>query len=655
VKARIFKGSIYHNRLVPQGHAFRYPAFFTAIDIDSLTETDRSTRLFGYNRASLLSIRDRDYLDASGDSIAIKIRKYMTNPDVTRIVLMTVPRFLGYVFNPVSFYLGYNQDLILIAAVAEVNNTFKERHVYVLDQPQADAGEHIRFRTAKAFHVSPFNDRKGDYLFRVNDDGERLEVHIDIEKEGQVVFRSGIAGNSALPLTNTSIMSTLLRFPFQNLLTVPRIHFQAIDLYFRKKMRYFPKPAPNDVMTIKTAPPTLVEKIGIRVFNGLLERIQTGSLTIVLPDGSKNVYGTPAASPSATLHVKDYTFYRRILLDGDIGLGEAYMYGQWDTPDLTGLISFLIANREAFQNGEFSSSRFKWMSSRLSHLMRSNTKRRSKRNIGAHYDLSNDFFQLFLDPTMLYSAAVFTSPDEALENAQRNKMKALIDKARIESHHHVLEIGCGWGGLAIEMAKTIGCRVTGITISEEQFQFARERVRREGLQDRINIEFCDYRDVKGTYDRVVSVEMLEAVGHEHFGTYFATIDNVLKPDGVAVLQVITMPHVRYNAYRKSVDWIQKHIFPGGHLPSVEALSEAMSHNSRLFIQKAENIGIHYAATLRHWNDRLASQKDKLTAMGYDEVFYRTWQYYFCYCEAAFATRTLDNHHLVLTRSGKSVP
>ena len=650
MSGRILKGAVYHNRLSPKSHRFQYPAFFVAVDVDGLNALPATSSWFGYNTSRLFAIRDADYLNTPELPLPQAIRRYLPQPDITRILLVTTPRVLGYVFNPVSFYLGYNADNHIVGAVAEVNNTFKERHVYVLDQPEADADGYFHFRTRKAFHVSPFNDRKGDYHFRLCDQEGRLEVHIDIERDGQCVFQSGLVGRESAPITNRSILKTLLNFPFQTLLTVPRIHFQAVHLYFRKKMQYFPKPAPDHNMTIKIAPPSWLEIIGMRLFIGLLNRVRHGSLAVIMPDGSKRIYGQPNTEPAARLVIKDYTFFRRILLDGDIGLGEAYMYGQWDTPDLTGLIAFLIANRDAFQDGEFSTSKMKWLFNRAAHLLRSNTKRRSRKNIGAHYDLSNEFFRLFLDPTMLYSAAVFSSPDENLEAAQRNKMKALIDKARIEPHHHVLEIGCGWGGLAIEMAKTTGCRVTGITISEAQYTFAKERVRNENLEDRVSIEFCDYRDVKGSFDRVVSVEMIEAVGHEHFGTYFATIDKVLNQDGLAVLQVITIPHQRYNAYRKSVDWIQKHIFPGGHLPSVEALTDAMARHSRLLIDKVETIGTHYATTLKHWSDGLTARRDELTRMGYDETFYRTWQYYFSYCEAAFATRTLDNLHLVITRA-----
>ncbi|HMO50287.1 MAG TPA: DUF1365 family protein [Kiritimatiellia bacterium] len=645
---RLYQGSVYHHRRAPVKHAFQYPVFFCRFDLDALRTAPPSLRLFRYNRRGIATLHDRDYLDGSERPLRDRARDHFP-AGIDRVELITAPRLFGYAFNPVSFYLGLRHDGHLVAALAEVNNTFHERHLYVLRDPERDAEGWIRFHQSKAFHVSPFNDRRGDYLFRVRLDADNLEVHVDIERDGAVVFQSGLIGRSVETLADRSLAKALIRFPAQNLLTLPRIHVQAARLYFGKKMRYFPKPGPDSMMTIKTAPPTAIEKLGEKVFLGLLNRIATGSLMLRLPDGSTTSYG-PGGNPHAEITVTDYTFFRRILLDGDIGLGEAFMYGQWTSPDPTGLLAFLIANRDALENGELASARLKWVIHRLRHLFRPNTKQGSRKNISAHYDLSNDFFRLFLDPTMMYSAAYHETPGDTLEQAQRNKMRKLIEKAGITADHHVLEIGSGWGGFAIEMARATGCRVTSITISREQLALARERVAAAGLADRVTIEFCDYRDIAGVYDRVVSVEMLEAVGHEHFDTFFRTIDRVMAAGGKAVLQTITIAHERYDAYRKSVDWIQKHIFPGGHLPSVEALRASMSRCSKLMIREMEDIGTHYATTLRAWRENLTARREDLFAMGYDDTFYRTWQYYFHYCEAAFATQTLGNMHLVLERN-----
>ncbi|MBN2704042.1 MAG: class I SAM-dependent methyltransferase, partial [Pontiellaceae bacterium] len=268
----------------------------------------------------------------------------------------------------------------------------------------------------------------------------------------------------------------------------------------------------------------------------------------------------------------------------------------------------------------------------------------------AHYDLGNDFYQLFLDnETMMYSAALFQSPEESLPLAQKRKIHRLAELADIREDHHVLEIGCGWGGFAIETAKQTGCRVTGITISEEQYKFAKKRVAQEGLENRVSIELCDYRDLQGRFDRIVSIEMLEAVGHAFYGTFFSTCDRLLNPGGRVALQVITIPDQRYDGYRANPDWIQKHIFPGGMLPSLTELSKAMTQHSAFTVEHLDNIGVYYAETLRRWRSAFEAKREELLQLGYDETFQRKWIYYLCYCEAGFQTRFTNNLHLVLTR------
>jgi cyclopropane-fatty-acyl-phospholipid synthase len=291
----------------------------------------------------------------------------------------------------------------------------------------------------------------------------------------------------------------------------------------------------------------------------------------------------------------------------------------------------------------------------LSHAINRNTKTGSRRNIQAHYDLGNDFYQLFLDAeTLLYSSALFESPNQSLGDAQRAKIQNLIRLAGIEAHHHILEVGCGWGGFAIEAARTIGCKVTGLTISQAQYDLATQRIKEAALTEQIDIQLCDYRDAKGTYDRIVSIEMLEAVGHAYYGNYFSTLDRLLKPGGRIALQVITIPDQRYDAYRQNPDWIQKHIFPGGILPSLTELSKAMTKHSMLHIDHIENIGIHYAETLRRWRATCEAHPETLKKMGYDALFQRKWIYYLAYCEAGFQTEFINDLHIILKRPAESI-
>lgn len=347
----------------------------------------------------------------------------------------------------------------------------------------------------------------------------------------------------------------------------------------------------------------------------------------------------------------DWKLPWRVVRDGDVGLGESYVDGQWDCDDLTGLISLFHENPELTYSSTGRPSIVKRLALRLFHLSRSNRLGKSRENIASHYDLGDELYELFLDPTMSYSCAIYERSDESLEQAQRNKIRSILDKARLRPDDHVLEIGTGWGALAVEAASRFGCRVTGLTLSENQLARARKRVAEHGLSDRVSIELLDYRRVQGQFDKIIAVEMIEAVGHEYLGTFFETCDKLLADDGLVVLQAITVPDQIYDGYRRGCDFLQKHIFPGGLAPSLSAMSEAMTRQSRFVVESVSNIADHYAPTLRAWADNCARHSHELARRGYDERFQRLWRYYLCYCEAGFATRTFGDLQMVLTRPG----
>lgn len=651
----IYHGYVSHARLQPVGHTFRYPVYFFGLDLAELPRLPEVSRWFGHNRRRPLAVHDRDYLDSSDRPIADKLQEFLQRAGISdataRVFLVTAARYWNYVFNPVSFYYCFNPAGQLRCTVAEVNNTFRERHLYILPaRSPVGPGEPAQFEAPKAFHVSPFNDLQGTYAFSFSPPAPQLAIDVNIVRDGNVVFRSRLEG-APVPFTPSNLRRTLMRYPLTTALTMPRILAQAGRLYFQKRLPVFTKPVPQSDMTIRTAPPTALQRLCTQPILGLLDRIQRGTLDLTLPDGTRRPLGGRQPGTAASVRIRDYEFFRRVARDGDIGLGESYMAGEWTTPDLTAVITNLIENREFLDDGNPRTAVLGRLVNRVLHLTRPNTPGGSRKNIAAHYDLSNEFFAQFLDPSMLYSSAVYASPTESLEAAQQRKLDMLINKLRIRPEHHVLEIGSGWGAMAIAMARQTGCRVTSVTVSRQQFELATQRVREAGLADRVEIKFCDYRHIEGQFDRIVSIEMLEAVGHRFFGEYFATADRLLKPDGLFALQVITIPDQRYEAYRKGADWIQKHIFPGGHLPSLAALTAAMTRSSTFFVEHLENIGIHYAKTLRDWRERFDAREAAIRALGYDDVFLRTWHYYFCYCEAAFATRTLNNLHLVLSRPG----
>jgi cyclopropane-fatty-acyl-phospholipid synthase len=375
-------------------------------------------------------------------------------------------------------------------------------------------------------------------------------------------------------------------------------------------------------------------------------------LEVQLPSGISRHYGDQ--SEALVLKINHYSFYSRLVTAGNIGMGEAWTDADWDCDDLPGILKLFIDNMEALKPTGLTTGLARRLQHLMQHVLNRNTLAGSRRNIHAHYDLGNDFYRLFLDhETMMYSSALFQSGEESLAQAQTAKIHRLIELTDIRPDHHLLEIGCGWGGFAIETVRQTGCRVTGITISDEQFKFARERVAEEGLEDRIKIVKCDYRKMTGSFDRIVSIEMLEAVGHAYYGTFFKTCDRLLKPGGRVVLQVITIPDQRYAAYRRNPDWIQKHIFPGGMLPSLTALSQAMSRHSPFILNHLDNIGIHYAETLRRWRSAFVSRKTHLLKQGYDGHFQRKWIYYLCYCEAGFQTGFINDLHLTLVRPAET--
>jgi cyclopropane-fatty-acyl-phospholipid synthase len=395
-------------------------------------------------------------------------------------------------------------------------------------------------------------------------------------------------------------------------------------------------------------PATPRERRALATVAGMLEQLQVGALEVVLPDGRVRVFGDPASELRAEIRVHDWRFLTDLLHGASVGVGESYMAGHWTSNDLVSLIRIVIANRRALRRIT-PAAVLNIAGDKLIHAMRANRLGQSKRNIEAHYDLSNALYALFLDDTMTYSAAYFPDPTVTLEEAQEAKYARLAEKVHVTADSHVLEIGCGWGGFASHVARTYGCRVTGITLSQEQAEYARERMVREGLDHLVDIRIVDYREVRGQFDRIVSIEMLEAVGHRYFGTYFETVDRLLAPDGLAAIQVITIPEQRYENYRRRPDFIQRYIFPGGHLPSLEAIAGSMGANSDLYVESSENIGVHYAETLRRWRERFLANVDEVEALGFDQRFVRMWEFYLAYCEGAFLARYINDLQIVLTR------
>jgi cyclopropane-fatty-acyl-phospholipid synthase len=384
--------------------------------------------------------------------------------------------------------------------------------------------------------------------------------------------------------------------------------------------------------------------IAARIVLDVLRRIERGRLLLTLPDGRSIECGP--GDRAAVLHVRDWRVFGAIAAKGDIGFGEAYMDGAWSTPDLVDLLSLFAANRDAIdravRGGVVTGSM-----QRLKHLLNANTRRGSRRNIAAHYDLGNDFYALWLDPSMTYSSALFEGDQtRSLEAAQAAKIRRALDRIAPRPGDHILEIGCGWGALAEIAARDYGCRVTGITLSRAQLLHSQLRIARQGLDDRVNFELRDYRDVSGRYDHIVSIEMIEAVGERYWPAYFATIARALVPGGRACVQAITIDDRRFDRYRSGTDFIQQYIFPGGMLPSPSRF-RADAAGQGLAVTGDHAFGRDYAETLRRWRETFLHRAADVRALGYDERFIRMWDFYLAYCEAGFDTLCTDVHQFEL--------
>ena len=365
--------------------------------------------------------------------------------------------------------------------------------------------------------------------------------------------------------------------------------------------------------------------------------------------GDTVLFGAEGTGLEAGIEVLDPAFYAELAFGGSVGAAESYMLGHWRADDLTQAMRLLLRNRHAMDAMEGGLARLSAPLRVAAHWLHRNTRAGSRRNISAHYDLGNDFFRLMLDETMMYSSAIFERPDMALQDASEAKLEAICRKLGLGPEDHVLEIGTGWGGFALHAARTRGCRVTTTTISPSQHALARERIREAGLEDRITLLQQDYRDLAGTYDKLVSIEMIEAVGHQYYAEFFRCCEARLRPGGRMLVQAITIAEQEYLRARDEVDFIKKYIFPGCCIPSLGALNEGMRDGSRMRLVHVEDIGPHYATTLARWRENFFRNLDAVRAMGYPDSFLRMWEFYLCYCEAGFAERALGDLHLVLER------
>ena len=394
----------------------------------------------------------------------------------------------------------------------------------------------------------------------------------------------------------------------------------------------------------------LLNLLNIRnYFIHFLDKISEGMLEVNFPDNRQYTFGDKLSKNIATMQIHDESLLKNLLIKGEIALGEGYINNLWESDNITQLLKLFITNFQSTGRLNPTLLGIFTLYDRIMHLSKHNTLNQAKINISEHYDLGNDFFSNFLDKTMGYSCGIFLSEKDTLEKAQNNKYQKLIKKTDIKSAERILEIGCGWGAFSIKLAQETNAKITAITISKQQYEYTKELINYHNLKNRIDLILEDYREINGKFDRIVAIEMLEAVGHEGLSVFFNKCNQLLNHNGSIVLQVITMPENRYDNYRKNVDFIQKYVFPGGHLPSLGAINEAASRLNTFSLYSLENIGSHYAKTLNLWNQNLQSNKKTLINLNYPEKLIKIWEYYFAYCEAAFESNFLDDLQLIYSR------
>ncbi len=643
VRSALYEGTLVHVRHEPREHAFRYPVAYWLLDLDELPELERRFRSIGVNRRALFSLRDRDHFDGDGTALKEAVVRTAGDPSIQRVLVLTQLRVLGYVFNPVSFYWCYRADGSLACMVAELSNTFGER------LPEVLPGASLELRARQAPARLPLHGpRAAVPLPLLRAQRERVRPH-----RGARGRAPGAPRRPRLPATRADqprarpLLPALPAHACAGDRADPLAGAQALGQAHpvppQAAVRAREGIGANVSVAIRRPPAArvpLVDRAAAAVLGRVLHGLEGGTLEVGLPDGRQLSFG---AGPSVRMDIHDLRLLRRLATRPKLGLGESYQAGEWSSDDLPALITLLARNAERGRALHPNWQRFVDARPRLN---RRTGLLAARRNIRYHYDLGNELFALFLDETMTYSCAVWECAGEPLADAQRRKLRRVCETLELGPGDHLLEIGCGWGSLALTAAGDYGARVTGITLSQAQAEVARQRVREAGLSDRVEIAVRDFREVDGTYTAVASIEMVEAIGERLFATYFAAIDRVLAAGGRALVQSILVPDARYPRYRASPDWIERYVFPGCLIPSLGVLAASAG---RLHFERVDEIGHHYAATLAAWRERFLARLVGVRALGYDERFIRTWDFYLAGCEALFRAGLLRDAQLLIAR------
>lgn len=649
---RIYDTTVTHARREPLQNRFTYSSSAWLVDLDHLPD-----------HGALARFEARDHIGDPDASIRQNVEAFLAEQGIElhggRIEMLAMPRVAGYCFNPISVHWCHDDHDALAAVVVEVHNTYGDRHAYLVHPDAAGVG-----RVDKEMYVSPFNDVSGEYRIRVPEPGDSLRLSVTLEREGEEPFVASVTGD-AVAATPKEVLRHAWRRPLEPLLTSARIRKQGIGLWGRGLTVQPRCPQTHDAddatgrdIDLDRWPDLRPPADGPRtaVASAIARRLLQSAcarygVRLELPGGQHSAKDLGDQAATLRLRRPD-AFYARVGRDGLIGFGEAWMAGDWDADDPAEVLTRLAGGMASLVPKPLQRLRSAYVARHP--RQERNTLSGSRSNISRHYDLSNELFAQFLDPTMSYSSALFGSRAERprwedLEPAQTAKTERLLDRLGVGEGTRLLEIGSGWGGLATLAARR-GASVHSITLSAEQKQLANQRLELAGVADRARVELQDYREISGTYDAVVSVEMIEAVGVENLPRYFGAIDAALVPGGKAAIQGITMSDERMKATASTYTWVHKYIFPGGQIPSVEAIEDAAA-DTGLGLAEDFAMGPHYAQTLRLWEERFLAAKDEVAALGFDETFRRMWRFYLAYSRAGFASGYLDVRQLLFTKEG----
>jgi cyclopropane-fatty-acyl-phospholipid synthase len=638
----LYEGTARHRHHEPVAREFAPQLFMAYLDVDALPASLDGFPLWSARRAAPVRFQNRDFFDgrdeplgpAVRDLVAARLGRRPQGP----IFLLAHLRTFGWLFNPLAVYYCWSPNgQSLDAIVLEVTNTpWHERCWYVFDA----RNDTTTASTPKAMHVSPFLPMDLEYRVSWTAPGAELQLRLDLAHDGAPVFDATLALRR-VELDRHTAVAALARRPLMPQRVSTGIYTQAACLFAHGAPTYrHPERLPRTPVSARVAR---------RVLTAGLERLTGGALRISDADGDQT-FGDAVEEDipmRATVRVHDPRAYRRVLLERSRGLGDSYADRWWDTDDLTTTLRLARRNLDPLLAA---ANRFQRLSRvALDPIARTRRpdKERDARNVRAHYDLGNEFFERLLDETMMYSCAVFDRPDEPLEIASTRKLDRLAQALELSPCDHVLEIGTGWGGFAVHAATEYGCRVTTTTISRRQYDYACRRVERAGLGDLIEVRCVDYRDLDGTFSKVVAIEMIEAVDWRDYDTFFAQCRRLVADTGALAMQAIVVPDADFDRAKRNKDFIKGTIFPGSCIPSVAALNAA-ARRARFSFAHLDDIGMHYAETLRRWRSNLDAARDDLETLGLDERFARLWDFYLAYCEAGFEERVVSDVQLLYT-------